>query len=355
GVTTEILSPQQAYEKYAAVKERMPNLTVVGIAGPGDALANFEETKKTLTLIRAHDKEVLFCLSTNGLMLPMHAQELIDLGVSHVTVTINTVDPAIGAKIYKHVDYMGTRYTGEVGAAILLANQLAGLKYLTARGIVCKVNIVVLRGINDEHIEQVVKKVKELGVYITNIMQLIPVAGSAFEQLPLVSNKEITALRKTCEGHVKQMYHCRQCRADAIGTLDNDLSIEYRGCTGCGDADKQEQTVPLKTFAVASRSGVLVDQHFGHAEEFYIYESDGNIVRFKEKRSIERFCTGPERCDEMQGRMDNILYTVSDCDGVLALRIGGAPTEKLKEKGIRVFTTYDRIEDAVRHAATQAI
>ena len=35
GVTTEVLSPQKAFEKYVAVKEKMPNLTVVGIAGPG--------------------------------------------------------------------------------------------------------------------------------------------------------------------------------------------------------------------------------------------------------------------------------------------------------------------------------
>ncbi len=355
GVTTEILSPEQAYEKYVAVKERMPNLTVVGIAGPGDALADFDRTKKTLSLIRAYDKEVVFCLSTNGLMLPLYAQELIDLGVSHVTVTMNTTDPAIGAKVYKHIDYMGMRYTGETGAAVLLANQLAGLKYLTARGVVCKVNIVVLKGINDHHIEEVVKTVKELGVTITNIMQLIPVAGSAFESLPLVSNKEITVLRKTCEGHINQMYHCRQCRADAVGTLDNDLSIEYRGCTGCGDKEKKTQTAPLKTFAVASRSGILVDQHFGHAEEFFIYESDGELVRFKEKRPVAKYCAGAESCEDKTGKMEDILYTVSDCDGVLALRIGVSPSEKLSEKGIRIFTTYDRIEDAVRNAAKESI
>jgi len=61
GVTTEILTPQEAFEKYAIVKGKMDNLKVVGIAGPGDSLANFEETKKTLTLIREYDKDVTFC------------------------------------------------------------------------------------------------------------------------------------------------------------------------------------------------------------------------------------------------------------------------------------------------------
>ncbi len=354
GVTTEVLTPKQAFEKYAIVKERMPNLTVVGIAGPGDALADFEKTKATLTLIREYDPNVVFCLSTNGLLLPLYAQELIDLGVTHVTVTINAVRPEIGAKIYKHVDYMGARYTGEAAAAILMANQLAGLKYLTERGIVCKVNTVVLKGINDTHIEDVVKKVKELGVYITNIMQLIPVKGSAFEEMPLVSNKEITELRNRCSVYVKQMYHCRQCRADAVGTLDNDLSIEYRGCTGCGEEQKKVP-VPLKTYAVASKSGILVDQHFGHAEEFYIYESDGSIVRFKEKRRVPKYCAGPEECDEKTGKIDSIVSAVSDCDAVLALRIGVSPADKLRERGIRIYTTYDRIEDAVKQAVEKAI
>lgn len=347
GVTTEILSPQQALEKYKAVRARMENLKVVGIAGPGDSLANFEQTKRTLELIRDFDKDVTFCLSTNGLMLPEYAEELVRLGVSHVTVTMNTVDPKIGAQIYKHVEYRGSRYTGEAGAALLLANQIAGLRLLTARGVVCKVNIVVLQGINDAHIADVVQTVKSLGCYITNIMQLIPVQGSAFEHLPLVSNKQITQIRKSCEAYMKQMYHCRQCRADAVGTLDNDLSIEYRGCASCGG----EAQKPKKKFAVATKSGMLVDQHFGHATEFYIYESDGDTVRFAERRRVPQYCDG--ECDSGDARIDRILNTVADCSGVLALRIGYAPAKKLEEKGIKTVMTYDRIENAVRLAAGQ--
>ena len=43
GVTSEVLSSEEAFEKFLDVKEKMPNLRVVGIAGPGDALANIEE------------------------------------------------------------------------------------------------------------------------------------------------------------------------------------------------------------------------------------------------------------------------------------------------------------------------
>jgi len=356
GVTTEVLSPDEACQKYKLVKEKMPNLKVVGIAGPGDSLADFENTKKTLSLIRKVDPEVTFCLSTNGLLLPLYADELVELGVSHVTVTMNSVNTTIGAKIYKHIDYMGHRYFGEIGAAILMANQMAGIKRLTSLGVICKVNIVMLKGINEFHIPIVVEKAKELGCEITNIMQLIPVVGSAFENMPLTSNREITEMRRRCEGTLKQMYHCHQCRADAIGTLDNDESINFRGCTSSSNS-KQQKAIEEKPllFAVSSKSGILVDQHFGHASDFYIYEYKNKSIRFKERRSVTKYCEGSDSCDGMgggnkEGKMEAILETVKDCNGVLAMRIGEAPKQKLKEKSIETFTTYDRIEDAVKEA-----
>jgi len=160
-------------------------------------------------------------------------------------------------------------------------------------------------------------------------------------------------IRKNCEKHIKQMYHCKQCRSDAIGTLDNDLSIEYRGCTKTFDKDKLE--LPPVRFAVASKSGMLVDQHFGHADEFLIYESNGQTAKFIEKRSVDKYCSGSEFCDDHSSKIDKIISTVADCKGVLALRIGESPSEKLKEKGINVFTTYDRIEDAVKSSAQKVI
>jgi nitrogenase cofactor biosynthesis protein NifB len=346
GVTSGVLTPEQAAEKYIRVKKEVENLKVVGIAGPGDALADFELTKQTLRRIRESDPDVTFCLSTNGLMLPVYAQELVELGVSHVTVTINAIDPKIGAKIYSHVDYFGTRFIGEAAASLLLAGQLAGIKYLINRGVVVKVNTVVLKGINDSHIEEVVKKVAELGVYITNIMQLIPVPESSFEHMELVSNRELGLIRKSCEKYVKQMYHCKQCRADAIGTLANDRSIEFR------DTEQPAETVikdkPYR-IAVASRSGMTVDTHFGQAEEFYIYDSDGKTARFVEKRTVSKYCTGIDICDD-ENKIDRIIKTIYDCETVLSLRIGSAPSKKLADAGIKSFCTYELVEPAVLKA-----
>ena len=122
GVTSEILTPVAAMQKFLKVKKEIPNLSVVGIAGPGDALANWNDVRRTIELIKEQDKDVIFCLSTNGLMLPQYGPELVELGIKHVTVTVNCLNPSIGAQIYKHVIYEGTSYTKEAGAEILIKN-----------------------------------------------------------------------------------------------------------------------------------------------------------------------------------------------------------------------------------------
>lgn len=351
GVTTKVLTPEEAFEKYKVVKEKVPNLTVVGIAGPGDALANFDETKKTMELIKEYDPDVTFCLSTNGLLLPTYASEIIRLGVSHITVTINAVDPKIAGKIYKHINFMGTKYEGESAGAILLSNQLSGLRILVAHGVVCKVNIVSLKEINDTHIPKIVETMKEIGCYITNIMPMIPVEGSVFENMPSLTNKEIEKLRKDCGLIMKQMTHCRQCRADAIGTLDNDLSLEFRGY----QPQATETTDAMYRFAVASRNGMHIDQHFGHVKEWYIYEYKNDSVSYIEKRKVDQYCEGSDACDDKEDKITAIIETIAECNAVIAMRIGESPRKQLEKKDIAVVVTYDRIEEAVLKAAHSLI
>ena len=95
GVTSEVLTPEQAVEKIRYVKKRVPNLKVIGIAGPGDPMAN-NETFQTLELVGKEFPEMTLCISTNGLALPQNVERLWDLGVRFVTVTINAPDPQIG-------------------------------------------------------------------------------------------------------------------------------------------------------------------------------------------------------------------------------------------------------------------
>jgi MoaA/NifB/PqqE/SkfB family radical SAM enzyme len=361
GVCTAVLSPEEALERFKTVKSEVKNLSVAGIAGPGDGLANFDSVRKTLELVReaaGDDGGLIFCLSTNGLLLPRFAEDLAKLGVSHLTVTINAVDSNIGSLIYESVTLDGKTYTGEEGARVLLENQIEGLKKASDLGMVCKVNCVMLKGINDAHIPVLIEAVKEAGADMANIMQLIPVKGSVFESMPLLSNVEIRDMKKRCEGMLPQMYHCRQCRADAIGPLQMDVSYLYTDNNKTVSCTAQTNPAPGKNFfrfAVATRSGRLVDQHFGHAEAFSVYRLDGDRVTLEERRDVAQFCRGPGGCIDHDNKIGRIIGTIGDCDGVIALRIGDAPRALLEEKGIGVYTTYNLIEDAVREAAGRSL
>ncbi|MDA8236072.1 MAG: nitrogenase cofactor biosynthesis protein NifB [Clostridia bacterium] len=352
GVTSEVLNPEAALAKFKIVKEKIDNLSVVGIAGPGDALANWENTKKTIQLIKEDDPQVVFCLSTNGLMLPDYAGEIIDLGINHVTVTLNCLDPEIGAKIYKHVIHKGQKFEGMVGARVLLEKQLAGIARLTENGVLVKINIVMIKDINDSHIPEVVKKVKELGVFVTNIMPLIPAPGSAFEIYPQTSTKELNQMRDLCQLDLPQMRHCKQCRADAIGLLGEDRSQEFSSVTDNKkppELNNQPQSKRYK-IAVASKYGKLVDQHFGYASEFAIYEGDGRSFQLVENRQVGKYCAGVEECDTGKTRKDGIIEALRDCDAVLTMRIGYHAKERLIQKGILSVESCDTIENALVYA-----
>ncbi|WP_320047008.1 nitrogenase cofactor biosynthesis protein NifB [uncultured Ilyobacter sp.] len=347
GVTSGILTPEGAAKKYSMVKEKIDNLKVVGIAGPGDALANFEETKKSIELIKEQDPDVIICLSTNGLMLPDYAEEIVALGISHVTVTLNSIDPKIGAKIYEFVNYKGEILKGEKAAKVLQDNQLKGIEYLAKNGVLCKINIVLVKGVNEHHIPEVVKKARELGAFMTNIMPLIPASGTVFENLPLTSKKELNELRNKCSITMKQMYHCQQCRADAIGQLTQDRSLEFRDMGEKPFVEKEKRDVLI---AVASKSGKLIDQHFGQADKFHIYKLSNNEIKFVEERNIEKYCTGVESCDDKDSKMDKVLKTLGDCKVVLSVRIGYGPKQMLRSKNIQTYELYDTIEDGINTA-----
>jgi MoaA/NifB/PqqE/SkfB family radical SAM enzyme len=217
------------------------------------------------------------------------------------------------------------------------------------------VNTVFIKGLNDGEIPEIAAAVKDAGADIMNIMQLIPVPHTLFESIPLISNASLNEMRSQCEAILPQMRHCRQCRADAIGTLDNDVSREFTETEKNFNADltdkkqkSDENSRKTLLFAVASKSGVLVDEHFGHAAEFFIYERSGKRVSLKEKRVVPQFCG--DDCGSGSHR-EEIFDILSDCTAVLVMRIGEMPRARFAERNIRVITTYDYIESAVLEAA----
>jgi len=214
GVTGELLSPQAAAELVDKALELCPEITVAGIAGPGDTLAT-PHALKTFQYVHERHPELILCLSTNGLLLERYADALYEAGVRTVTVTVNAVDPAVLKDICSGIVLDGKKYEGEEAARILIAAQLRGIKKMSDLGAVIKINIVLIPGINHHHIGEIAETVKEHGASLINIIPLIP--QHELSHLPAPNCHELMEARSAAELYLPVFRHCQHCRADACG------------------------------------------------------------------------------------------------------------------------------------------
>jgi nitrogen fixation protein NifB len=427
GVVSELLTPEQAVKKTLAVAAAIPQMSVLGIAGPGDPLANPERTLATFRALSEQAPDIKLCVSTNGLALPELVDEICQHNIDHVTITINCVDPEIGAKIYPWIFWNHRRIKGVKAARILIDQQQKGLAMLAERGVLVKVNSVLIPGVNDEHLKEVSRVVKAKGAFLHNVMPLIaePEHGTFYGLMGQrgPTHDELQALQDACSGDMAMMRHCRQCRADAVGMLGEDRGAEFtlekieqmeidyaaamqRRAAVHAEIEAQRQaqreaqreareqaprsagatilvgletltrrsptanqtasnrtsssatasdtaevartraaTSPLANapattrdrplhIAVASSGGGIINQHFGHAREFLVYEADGEQVRFIGPRRVQAYCGGDETCGDAESALASILRALEGCAAVLCSKIGIEPWDALEAAGI---------------------
>ncbi|MCF8016811.1 MAG: nitrogenase cofactor biosynthesis protein NifB [Chromatiaceae bacterium] len=437
GVVSELLTPEQAVQKTLAVAAAIPQMSVLGIAGPGDPLANPERTLATFRTLSEKAPDIKLCVSTNGLALPELVDEICQHNIDHVTITINCVDPEIGAKIYPWIFWNNRRIKGVKAARILIEQQQKGLAMLAERGVLVKVNSVLIPGVNDEHLKEVSRVVKAKGAFLHNVMPLIAEAehgtfyGLMGQRGP--THDELQALQDACSGDMAMMRHCRQCRADAVGMLGEDrgaefsiekieqMDIDYAAAmerraavhaeieakrqaqreasrqatqtsgsevfvaldsltrrrpavpstqpdavsgaiSASAPASESEETTPLSShpvtplvatraassraktqagttshplrIAVASSGSGVINQHFGHAREFMVYEADAQDLRFIGTRRVQAYCTGDETCGEAESALAGTLRALEGCAAVLCSKIGIEPWDALEAAGI---------------------
>lgn len=222
-VSRKLLTPAGAVEMVARAIQICPDLTVVGIAGPGEALAT-GHALETFKLVHEAFPALLKCLSTNGLLLAQHAEELICAGVRTVSVTVNAVDPDVLEQICAAITLNGREYRGSEGARRLISAQVEGIAAIHALGATVKVNTVLIPGINEGHVARVAKVASECGASLVNVIPLIPQFGFASLRAPDCG--ELKSAQAAAEQFLPVFRRCRQCRADACGVpgLGDDLA-----------------------------------------------------------------------------------------------------------------------------------
>lgn len=339
GVTSTVLTPSQSVAYLRQVLAAEPRLTVAGIAGPGDPFANPVQTLETLRLIRQEFPELLLCLASNGLGLPPYLDELAELGVSHVSVTVNAVDPEIGQKIYAWVRDGKVIYRGAAAAGHLLSRQLAAIEGLKARDIIVKVNTIIIPGVNDSHVPTIAAAMADRGVDILNCMPLYPTGGTPFANIPEPTPVQMAAIQAEAAKFLPQMRHCTRCRADAVGLLGEDRTDELRSClVGC--AGKVPDLAERPYVAVATREGILVNQHLGEAGLLQIWAPNGQGFRMIEERPAPPPGGGVERWEAL-------AKILSDCRAVLVNALGSTPQEILERHGIMPVAMEGFIEQGL--------
>ncbi|WP_320040283.1 nitrogenase cofactor biosynthesis protein NifB [uncultured Desulfobacter sp.] len=358
GVTSSILSPDQAMAYLAEVVAAKPNTSVVGIAGPGDPFANGDKTMETLNKVRAAYPEMLLCVATNGMNIHPYLDDLKAINTTHVSITINAVNPEVGAKIYSWVRDKKRSIGPTEGVKLLLSRQLDAVEGLKKRNIRVKVNSILLPGINEDHIVEVARKMGEMNVDIFNIMPYFPTKGSKFEDMKEPGKDLVKELRKAAQVFVPQMTHCKRCRADAVGLLDDPMNVKlmdrlrYHATTpiplsrasryGREDAVKEDfdaynDPASRPYVALATREGALINQPLGEATELLIYDLGHEVPRLVETRTLPKSGSG-------NAGWTNLARTIKDCHTILVSGAGDAPKKILSTMGFTIYEVNGMID-----------
>lgn len=214
GLCEKVLSPVDALNAVTSFLDAYGKDGIVGIAGPGDPLAN-ETTFETISLLKENYPDIKICLCTNGLNLPDHMSRLTKLGIKHMSLTLNGIDPKIVNKVYRYIKVDNEKISGTEASERLIYNQLKGIQMAVEAGMFIKINTVVIPGLNDSHLEKIAEKVAELGAGIMNVMPLIPAGMFKYYRRPTL--QEMQQHYKNCGKYLPVFKKCKQCRADATG------------------------------------------------------------------------------------------------------------------------------------------
>ncbi|KZX14341.1 radical SAM protein [Methanobrevibacter curvatus] len=227
GVASCVMDSDAAIEHVKNVTEDGP-ISVVGVAGPGDSLAN-PDTIKFFKKLGEEKPDLIKCMSTNGLLLPDLAEEVAKVGVNTITVTVNAINPEIAEKIYTFIKYHDKVYKGREAVEILIKNQLDGIEKVSNLGVIVKVNSVLIPGVNDEHIIEIAKEVKKRGASLMNVLPLIPL--NKMKDIPKPTCEQIEKVRSEVEEIIPVFRACTQCRADAYGIPGKKHEDHHLGIT----------------------------------------------------------------------------------------------------------------------------
>ena len=235
-------------------------------------------------------------LTTNGVLLAKYAAELKAAGLKRITVSLDSLDPKVFARMSGGFDGVADVLNGIEHA------QRAGLEPI-------KINAVIQRGVNDHTALDLVERFRDTGVIVRFIEYMDVGNRNAWSQDVVVPSKELAAkiaqrwplepLERDYRGEVAQRYRF----VDGKGEVGFISSVTQPFCGDCSRArlssDGMVYTCLFATHGTsvreALRSGASDDQLLDIVRNIWLKRSD----RYSELRATLRQEHGDERKVEM--------------------------------------------------------
>ena len=249
--------------------------------------ANLAELIGDLTAIPGIED---IALTTNGVLLGRHAAELKAAGLKRITVSLDSLDPKIFA-----------RMSGGFGG---VADVLDGIEHARRAGLdPIKVNAVVQRGVNDHTVLDLVERFRGTGVIVRFIEYMDVGNRNEWRQELVVPSKELAAhiaerwplepLEREYRGEVAERYRF----ADGQGEVGFISSVTQPFCGDCSRARLSSDGV-IYTCLFATHGTSLRDPLRGGANDEQILDLMRNVWLKRSDRYSELRATSPKEPGE---------------------------------------------------------
>ncbi|MBR6923111.1 MAG: dinitrogenase iron-molybdenum cofactor biosynthesis protein [Oscillospiraceae bacterium] len=98
--------------------------------------------------------------------------------------------------------------------------------------------------------------------------------------------------------------------------------------------------------AIASSDGKVVNQHFGHADQFHIVDLDteNNTCNYVDTRKSERVCEGQFH---QESSFDRVADVLKDVQAILVAKIGDGASSQMESRGFTVYESPFLIEPLI--------
>lgn len=91
-------------------------------------------------------------------------------------------------------------------------------------------------------------------------------------------------------------------------------------------------------------TGKYVDQHFGSARCFQVYDVVEGVYEYVETRETDALCRGG-----CEGGFEHLLNALSDCGMIFAVQIGPSAAAFMTARGKRVFEASGAVDEILAH------